>query len=300
MRNLSSPAAGINPSGIYAYVDVVAVWLKAPVFGSDLAWLKSQCGQGGIRVRKGPARFDWSYRQRLQISQPTQQALEWLAKRGDVLLNYVEISLDWIFDQEADRIAAYEFVCRHFVKKHHREQGIRFYAGKQGVTRYTARRWAPNVVAIYDDRPSKVTDEIDCVHFDWRSFGIGALRRLGIESVGDLIDFNHREFWRPRLLFFELIPDDLGRMYHNNEKQTDRRLPWIVRKKIGDRYFNYHCDRRTGQTIMRVLGSVQAVIDVFGRRLNVHRCMSQIMVNRLLPENQTRENDSIGSKVLAE
>jgi hypothetical protein len=38
----------------------------------------------------------------------------------------------------------------------------------------------------YDDKPSKVTGEVDCFHLESKVNGVAALRRLGIHSVADL------------------------------------------------------------------------------------------------------------------
>jgi hypothetical protein len=270
-------AARINPSDRYAYFDVVQVWLQEHLPGSKLRWLRSQCGSGGLHVLNKPMRFNHSYKQRLQLHQPSREALHSIATLNAVHLNGMELSLDWTFDDEADRDDAFELVCRYHVKKHHRDQGVRFV---RGVTRYTGPRQAPNVLATYRDKPSKVTGEVYCVHFDWRMKGAAVLHRAGINSIADLLNFKHREFWQSRLLMCALHYRDLGRIYRN--QGTGRRRPWVIFSP--SRRFSYDVDQRTGATIVRILGSTQAVIDRYRGKLDVRRCLVSINVRHLLPQ----------------
>jgi nicotinic acid phosphoribosyltransferase len=150
------------PIARYAYVDGVRVWFKQPLTSDEIGWLREQrrdvTGDGRypkLRRHPWPAKFDRSYVERCNFYQPTEEVLRWLANREDALLNYVEISLDLIFENETEKETAARLVWRTIIKKHHGEQGIRFDDG----TRYTAARGAPNLIAIYDDKPSKLTGD---------------------------------------------------------------------------------------------------------------------------------------------
>jgi hypothetical protein len=281
MLNLTTLAEGINPSGIFTFVDVAQVWLKQPLSHARRTWVESQCGPGGMHVKDGLAWFDRSLTQRLQLKQPTREVLQSLGTLDGTVLNYAELSVDWIFDQEEDRDEAYEFLCGYHFKKCHRNQGIRFVGN--GLTRYTGPRKAPNVLVIYRDRPSKVTGDLFSVHCDWRMKGTAALHRAGIASVTDLITLDYREFWRERLLLRAIDPRDLGRMYRIYvEGKGRRRGPWIIFS--GQREFAYQVDLRAGATIIRALGSTQAVLDYY-RKLDLNRCLREIDVRHLLPRD---------------
>ena len=275
----SPPSAIINPTGVYHYFDKITVWLKHPLSFREVAWLTSQCGSLHV-LNKRPF-FETSLEQRLQLYQPTREALEWLARRDDVLLNFVEWSLDWIFDHEFDRADAWEFVCQYHVKKYHRDQGVRF-VGEGGVTRYTGPRSAPNLMVVYRDRPSKVTGELYCLHFDWRMKSAETLRRAGIHSVADLLRMSHRQFWLRRLLLYRLIPDQLGRRHWNYYQRRTRRRAWIV--QCGS--YRYDVFRRRGSIIARHQ-STQAVIDAYRRKFEVRACLKPIDVGHLLPTDIT-------------
>jgi hypothetical protein len=267
----------INPQGIYAYFDKITVWLRQPISYDEQKWISQQCGKGGLHVHNRFARFDRLFTQRLQLRQPNREVLLWLAKRNDAHLNYVEFSLDWTFPSENLKDEAWQFVCQYQLKKYHREHGIRFVAG---VTRYTGPRSAPNVLAIYCDKPCRLTGEVYCTHLDWRMKGAATLRRVGIFSVADLLNFDHRLFWSTRMLFHAIAPDKLGRIYWNHHRKSKRRGRWVVKSKNG---FIYDIDARTGGTIMRALGSTQAVVDEWRKHFDVNRCLVPIDHQHLLP-----------------
>ena len=227
MLDIFYKAQGITPCRISAHHDKVQVWLKSPLANERLDWLDHRCGPRGLHVLNRRMKFHPEYRQRLQLNQPTTEAIAYLARQNELLLNRVEWSLDWIFDDADEKDEAWDLVCSFHVKKHHRKQGIRFVAGD---TRYSGPKNAPNVLAVYRDRPSKLDrKERPCLHFDWRIKGSSALRRAGFSSVADLLRVDHRTFWLTRLIMYELTPDQLGRRYHQSytPASRNRRTPWI-------------------------------------------------------------------------
>src|SRR5262249_13571759 len=110
-------ARRIVPVGVIAYVDKIQLWLKTPLLRTELDWLRSDCG-GLYHVRKSK-RWDRSrsYRQRLQLRQPNLKLLQWLSTLKGVLINYLELALDWTFDSEEERDEAHEFVGHYHVKR---------------------------------------------------------------------------------------------------------------------------------------------------------------------------------------
>jgi hypothetical protein len=195
----------------------------------------------------------------------------------------VEISLDWVFSSGSDKDAAFEFLCKHLVKKNHRGQGIRFVGKDDKITRYSGPRSAPNVTAIYADKVSKVTGQ-DCVHIDWRINGGAALRRAGIHSLRDLLDLDYHQFWRKRLTICSLDLRSLGRMHWNRNNPVKRRGPWVQLYCNGRFALDVHL--RTGSAILRVHQSTQAVIDEYRRDFEVNRCVIPHEVPHLLPPIQ--------------
>jgi hypothetical protein len=265
---------------VHSYIDAARVWLRNPLSDSDLAWLRERAGGRKMHVQERPARINFNFVQRITLLQPMREALEWLSRRNDVLLNFAELSLDWVFASKGDRIAAFRATACTLVKQHHRAQGIRFVGEGDNVTLYTGPRTAPNVIVVYADRPSKATGD-PCLHLEWRAKGAAALRSAGIHAIRDLLDFDHRQFWRDRLILCELNRRGLGRRYNNWTRKSRRRGPWVIRYAGG---FSYDVDLRAGSIIARACGTTQGVIDHCGKHFNVRPCLTRITdIDHLLP-----------------
>jgi hypothetical protein len=278
MLNVHSLAAEINPSAIYSYFDHVQIWLKTPIHREEVIWFRSQCGS--LHIHWGLALFGGGYRQRLQLKQPSRAALEKLLNYDDPLVNRIEVSLDWTFDQEDALENANEFVCACLVKKYHRRKhGIHFYKG----TRYTGPWYVPTKVVTYGDNSCRISGAKYCFHFDYRLSNQDAVRRNGINCVADLLTLDHRSFWKERLLFRAVDLPQLGKLHRTRYDGKARRGESII--PLTDR-FRYAIDRRRGGIIMRALGATQKLIDEYRPRLAVDRCLRDIDVTPLLPRPQ--------------
>jgi hypothetical protein len=164
------------------------------------------------------------------------------------------------------------------VKKYHRgEHGIPFVK----KTRYTSKRSVPNVLATYSDKECRITGEPFCVHLEWRLKGSIALRRSRLDSIADLTNLDHREFWEPWLLFYTADPRCLGRSYHNHFKGTNRRTPWFQENGI----FRYDNDLRMGSLIMHAW-PMQQIIDIYRKKFDISRCLVPIEIGHLLPQSR--------------
>jgi hypothetical protein len=175
------------------------------------------------------------FRQRVQLTQPSALALRWLARRDDALINRVGIALDWIFDYPDVRNDVWKFLHWHLVRRWHgKKQEIRVYRPKGRValdegdetsgTRYDGGRKAPNRIAWYKEHHSRITGELNCLHFEWRLNSLKAVRRVGIKAGNDLIGFDHRQFWQSRLLLFTADQERLGRLITNRANGKRSRI----------------------------------------------------------------------------
>lgn len=275
-----TPAQRINPIDIREFTDRIQIWNADPLPIKHLKWLQSQ--SGGIHVANETARFNPFLNQRIQLWQPSREALQSLATLRDTEFNYQERSLDLIFGEQESRDEAYQFACQYHVKQHHRDQLVRF-CGTDASTRYSGPRRAPNVLVVYCGRPSKVTGAPFCVHFDWRIRGVTALRRAGFYSIADVLKVDHRQFWRDRLLMKSVNLRAFGRQYHIHVEGKGRRTaPWMI--FVGGNEFPYDLDRRAGANIVHAVGSTQEVIDQYRKRFPVSRCLDDIDIGHLLPK----------------
>jgi hypothetical protein len=273
------PTETISPSGIHSYVDKIQLWLKRPLSAAKLNHLRSLCGTPDrvrtrhypVHVRNEPKRWDRSFKQRLQLRQPTRDALDFVATLDGVLVNIVEIALDWTFNRWYHRDDARDLADRWLVTRHHRDQGIRFVKR----TRYTAGRPAPNNLVTYSDRPSKATGELYCVHVEWRINGVRAFSRADIKSMHDLVNLDFRKFWHDRLVMRAIDINRLGRLYHQWMKRTT--------KYQGRRRFIFDCDRLAGGAIHHCLGSTQAIMDMYRNKFKLRPALVHLDSTHLLP-----------------
>ena len=282
----------IKPSAIHPYFDKIQFWLLKPVDRATIARLRKQCGRGGLYVENRRARFDARYRQRVELRQPSDQALRWLARHDDALINRAEVTIDLVFKSWAERDDAFDFLHRHLVRRWHgKRQQIRVYKAEDkrtsGGTRYDAGRWAANRIVFYREEHSRITGELASLHLEWRLNGLKAVRSAGIESGQDLLEFDHRQFWQKRLLLYEVDCQRLGRLIRNCLSGKRSRVS-AIKQTSG---YRVNIDGRTGETHRRVAGTVQELIDSFQRvreRVRVKRALSPLSNETLLPEVVSR------------
>jgi hypothetical protein len=274
-----SPLADINPTARIPYIDKLEIRLAERLTREEYLLLNRSCRL--MIPSNGYRKYCFQYKVKLSLYQPTNEAIEFLASLKNTQLCQVEFALDFIFDDEMSRDEAAELFDQHFVQRNLR--GDKRYVSNDGVyfTRYTIKRWGPNNAVLYFDRPSKVTGELYCVHFEWRISGTGNLRRAGFASAADFMKIDWREFWRKRLIFFVGNVKTFGRKYQNHRLKTKRRIEWV---EIFSGGFAYNHDRIAG-TIFRGL-SMQEIWNLYGRLWGgVRPYLIQIDVNDLLPEN---------------
>ena len=281
-----------TPTGVYAYFDKIQFWVPTPLDRQILAQLRTQCGRGGLYAESGPARFNARFRQRIELRQPTDQALQWLARRDDAIINRAEITIDLVFNCLSDRDDAWECLHRHIVRRWHgKKQQIRAYRGGSqthslsdygglGDSRYDAGGSAPNKIVFYREEHSRVTGEAYCLHLEWRLKGLTAVRRAGIESGHDLLEFNHRVFWQKRLRLYDVDRVRLGRMARNKASGKKRRKSEIHQSGS----YKINLDGRTGEVLERAHDTIQELIDKLRASHKIHRALVPIPIGFLLPE----------------
>jgi hypothetical protein len=210
---INIPATGepVKPQAIYPYFDVVVVWLRTPADRRTLAQLRKDCGH--LHVSNRRARFDKERTQRLEFKQPSDAVLRWIGTRADGLINYVEVALDFIYASAEERDAADKFFDRHIVRRWHgRNQEIRRF---HNVVRYDGPRTARNSLKQYSEDHSRITGELYCLRVEWRINGAQAARAAGIIRPRDVLTFNHRKFWKKRLVLVAVDAGRLGRLLRN-------------------------------------------------------------------------------------
>jgi hypothetical protein len=270
-NDLKFPDGSVKP---YAYIDALHVWLKQPISNKERRWLDRHCGKlrtaTQLRGVKEPARFNPSYKQTFRLFQPLQEALEWLAKRDDVLLTFVELALDHSTSDEWLKLALAEAFNKHFVQRWHRTRETKIFDNHSNAN--TGPRRPGLRFQWYTDAASKATGEVNCFHLEAKCQGSAALHRIGIDHPRDLIQLDHGAFWRAQLngAFLDCDRERLGRNNSNKREGTKRRTPRISRSKNG---YVYNFDASAGTLLWRVYArhpdeghfSMQRFVDHYGR-----------------------------------
>jgi hypothetical protein len=158
-----------RPSAIYTYFDKVRIWLREPLLKRVVSRLNKGC-LGGIIEDQNPAWFDRSYQQKLELFQPTNWVLQFLARLDDgVLLNCAEPACNLIF-ADSDAVERYVLLFKYsFIQLWHRPTML-VEAYSQGFT--TRRppdlggRRAGRWFHWYGDHPCNLTQDPNCFHFE--------------------------------------------------------------------------------------------------------------------------------------
>lgn len=222
----------------------------------------------------------------LALLQPTDEALRFLdlfagAKQ---LVNATEFALDLVAGGAAECRALGDFIVMH---QERRMAWKTCKAGPAGETSYlSVRRGVGNNLAVYGDRPSKVTGQLFNLHVEWRANGVGAVRAAGIERLRDLIGFDHRAFWQQRLRLFEVDRGRLGRIV----TRSTRRGAWVATDWQGNRYDR---DAWGGLVVLHAaqeealpLGAVEGLRRWGERhRIDVRSALVKLPNDALLPAN---------------
>ena len=171
-----------------------------------------------------------------------------LCRADGVQINHAEIALDAItpFASELKRTVGVGIVQR----RHGTKQGTIF----PNDNFRTGNPYRPGIVLqAYDTKPSKVYGEFPCFHLEAKINGVRALRQLGINSVSDLLTFDHARFWQRHFVVAEINMARLGRYHTNRRDGTRRRAPLIHRTKSE---FVYNVDAAVGNVLWRVFAAV--------------------------------------------
>ena len=272
-RRISHAGKPTAPIGAYAYFDQVRLWVERPLTRLELAPIAAECVY--LQACNEPSRFlAGKYRQLLRLHRPSSVALEWVAKSGG-LLNYAEVALDALFDNLAQRDDAECFWRYAWCRRHHNKRdGVRFHEN----SRYDGSRYRPRITDLYPQSHSRVTGELNCLHFEVRFNGKESCEAVGITPFS-LLDFDFNRFWSEYLLGFNVDEERLGRLVRNRANGTKSRTAPMVR--LGNRQVNL--DRRLGATILNGSETLQQALDRFGGIGKLRPALKPVEVGAYLP-----------------
>jgi hypothetical protein len=168
---------------------------------------------------------------------------------------------------------------------HGRKQNIRIVKtsteeNRPSGTRYDAARSAANVIVVYGQSHSRITGELNCLHLEWRVSGLNSVRNAGIRSGWDILDFDHNQFWRKRLLLYDVDRERLGRLLRN--QASGKRSQTVKMEVWRNKSFKYvvNPDAALGDTYARSCDTIQELVDTLK---SSHRIRSDHIRQVLIP-----------------
>jgi hypothetical protein len=223
----------------HLYIDTVVILFRAPLPQQAKAVLLEIPRKKSIRRRSKSRQFPYA----LVLHQPTPQTISALQRTvGEYVLSRIDLALDLETEKPEDAPGVQRYVVRHLTQR---------YRGKRHTntvedTDYWAAKWQRRNIAIYSDRPSKITGQPVC-HIEIRLYGADVCRRYGASQLDDL---NHRLFTeiirrncRLSLLNWPRVEAIIEEMVgtavqvHNRDHPNDRK----TRREIGDRLWSILC-----------------------------------------------------------
>ena len=88
------------------------------------------------------------------------------------------------------------------------------------------------------------------------------MRNAGIRSGLDMLEFDHHEFWRKRLLLYDIERERLGGLVRN--QASGKRRKTVEMEVWANRSFKYEVnpDAALGDTYARSYDTIQELVDV--------------------------------------
>jgi len=117
MALITFPAAAVKPRSIYAYFDKVQIWLRTPADSATIAKWRNECGRGGLYAENRLPGFPGDYHQRVELRQPSDRLLRWIAQIDHALVNRVEVAVDYVFVNWAEVADARDYLHQHVVRR---------------------------------------------------------------------------------------------------------------------------------------------------------------------------------------
>ena len=280
--------ATLFPTNIIACTDKIRIWANRLLSSTELDFIAIECGRRPEPITPNKAKiqnkehiwFFQRYGRFYDLHKPTPQAIQWLIDQQDqdptnneFYFNYDEEAVDLIFANENISDLAYRLLDQTLVKLYHRPEHVITHVKR---TRYTSSRWTKNKLVLYDDKPSRITQEPYCVHIEYRVQGKKALRQNGIPELTDILNLDRYTFWKERLLLFTFDPSLLGQRYMNYLAAT--KTPRGVRATSIGRDRDY-LEGRTLITGRRT----QTILDKFKNLIDTRTCRIRIDNKHLLP-----------------
>ena len=143
--------------------------------------------------------YRWGWQQGIILQSPTRAALEIAAtiSTKDLIPVRLDPCLDHIQpdQQTAD-------IYTDFMQKHAIQSNVRTETLMCVDTSYSARHRGRTNLVMYSTKLDKVTGQ-HCAHIEIRIKGGAKLKRMGLGTIQQILDFDHSAFWEKHLILID-------------------------------------------------------------------------------------------------
>jgi hypothetical protein len=184
---------------IYSRIDTLAFLVRYNLSREMVAALKLANG-GRFRLSRNiPKARMQGWQEAIVLQSPTRAALEIAARiPSDCLL---VVRLDPCRDHiQPDQQSA--DIYADYFQKHAIQRNVMTETLMVGNTTYSARQRGRTILVIYSTKLCKATGEY-CVHIEIRIRGGAKLKRMGLGTIQQILDFDHNAFWEKHLVLIE-------------------------------------------------------------------------------------------------
>jgi hypothetical protein len=130
----------------------------------------------------------------------------------------------------APRLGRYEYIRNSGVLKWSPKQCM-WQVGRTVYWQDESRRNRRNLV-LYDDKPNRITGEVECVHFELRLIGAEVIRRQGFHKPSDLLRLNPQQLFEKHVKWSDAGAKHVEAMIRKEEEQErlaqgEELSPWM-------------------------------------------------------------------------
>ena len=188
----------------YLFWDHVGFWCGGSLAPELVCEVQSHCRGNFRRCRRTEEADQWMWRDGYhtyyRLLQPTSEALTLLSGAlhpQAYLINYMEpaIELGASKVEEGRRLAE---IIRSVIWQPWRSKRAQTRV-VGGQTLYTGTRFDKNLITSYFSEEPKFSKQRVCVKIEYRTRSAGACRAKGVDTFADMMNFDHRGFWKLRL-----------------------------------------------------------------------------------------------------
>lgn len=152
----------------------------------------------------------------LELFQPKDIQFEELkAISGNCAITYVEFAIDFMTDDEQTLENLKYFFKRHFVHPTIKGNVQIFYHydfDGLGETEYLTSEEDDHRMVEYIDDEARNDPDQKCLHLEYRIVGLGSVKKQGIITINNLLNFDHIQLWDHLLDIRKYNLTELGRL----------------------------------------------------------------------------------------